>query len=168
MKLIIHGDVNKYYVQMLCMIYFPGAKFGKDEQETADNPTLELKVTRNEQGVDAYAELRYMHKICSSQKHADFSEGMTHDRTQKIVIGEAVLAAAGVKFMVLYVLVVKIICGAASGALLGKKLGDIVVLAPPMLEMLPAMFAWPQLFTALIGGAIALLIAPALRKALHR
>ena len=95
MKLIIHGDVNKYYVQMLCMIYFPGAKFGKDEQETADNPTLELKVTRNEQGVDAYAEFRYMHKICSSQKHADFSEGITHDRIQKIVIGEAVLAAAG-------------------------------------------------------------------------
>ena len=80
----------------------------------------------------------------------------------------AVLAAAGVKFMVLYVLVVKIICGAASGSLLGKKLGDIVVLAPPMLEMLPAMFAWPQLFTALIGGAVALVITPALRKALHR
>ena len=94
MKLIIDGDVNKYYVQMLCMIYFPGAKFGNDEQETADNPTLELKVSRNNQGVDAYAELRYMHKICSSHKHADFSDGMTHDRTQKIVIGEAVLAAA--------------------------------------------------------------------------
>ena len=95
MKLIIDGDVNKYYVQMLCMIYFPGAKFGNDEQETADNPTLELKVSRNNQGVDAYAELRYMHKICSSHKHANFSDGMTHDRTQKIVIGEAVLAAAG-------------------------------------------------------------------------
>lgn len=80
----------------------------------------------------------------------------------------AVLAAAAAKFGVLYVLVVKIICGAASGALLGKKLGDIVVLAPPMLEMLPAMFAWPQLFTALIGGGVALLITPALRKALRK
>ena len=63
---------------------------------------------------------------------------------------------------------VKVICGIASGALLGKKLGDIVVLAPPMLKMLPTMFAWPQLFTALIGGAVALLITPVLRKALHR
>ena len=80
----------------------------------------------------------------------------------------AVLVAAAAKFLVLYVLVVKIICGAVSGALLGKKLGDIVVLAPPILEMLPAMFAWPQLFTALIGGAVALLISPVLRKALHR
>jgi hypothetical protein len=51
---------------------------------------------------------------------------------------------------------------------LGKKLGDIVVLAPPMLKLLPTMFAWPQLFTALIGGAAALLMAPMLRKALHK
>ena len=79
----------------------------------------------------------------------------------------ALISAAGVKFGVLYLLVVKVICGVASGALLGKKLGDIVVLAPPMLKLLPTMFAWPQLFTALIGGAVALLIAPVLRKALH-
>ena len=80
----------------------------------------------------------------------------------------ALVAAAGVKFGVLYLLVVKVICGIASGALLGKKLGDIVVLAPPMLKMLPTMFAWPQLFTALIGGGVALLIVPLLRKALHK
>ena len=80
----------------------------------------------------------------------------------------ALISAAGVKFGVLYLLVVKVICGVASGALLGKKLGDIVVLAPPMLKLLPTMFAWPQLFTALIGGAVALLLAPVLRKALHR
>jgi hypothetical protein len=34
--------------------------------------------------------------------------------------------------------------------------------------MLPTMFAWPQLFTALIGGALALLIAPVLRKARYK
>ena len=80
----------------------------------------------------------------------------------------AVILAAGAKFLVLYVLVVKVICGVASGSLLGRKLGDVVVLAPPMLKMLPSMFAWPQLFTALVGGAVALLIVPILRKALRR
>lgn len=78
------------------------------------------------------------------------------------------LAAAVSKFAVLYLLVVRVICGVASGALLGKKLGETVLLAPPMLELLPAMFTWPQLFTALIGGALALLMVPVLRKALHR
>ena len=41
----------------------------------------------------------------------------------------AVGAAALVKFGVLYVLVVKVICGLASGMLLGKKIGGIMVLA---------------------------------------
>lgn len=80
----------------------------------------------------------------------------------------ALLAAAGVKFGVLYLLVVKVICGVASGALLGKTIGSVDILKAPMLQKLPAMFTWPQLFTALIGGAVALLIAPALRKALKR
>ena len=79
----------------------------------------------------------------------------------------ALVAAAGVKFAVLYLLVVKLICGPAADLLLGKKLGDVVVLVPPMLKLLPTMFAWPQLFTALIGGAVALLITPVLRKALN-
>jgi len=80
----------------------------------------------------------------------------------------ALITAASVKFGVLYALVVKLICGVAADALLGKKLGDIVVLAPPMLKMLPVMFAWPQLVTALAGGALALAITPVLRRALRR
>ncbi len=80
----------------------------------------------------------------------------------------ALIAASVSKFAVLYLLVVRVICGVASGMLLGKKLGETVLLAPPMLKMLPAMFTWPQLFTALIGGALALLIVPILRKALRK
>lgn len=80
----------------------------------------------------------------------------------------ALVTAAAVKFAVLYVLVVKVICGVASGALLGKKLGETVLLAPKMLTVLPTMFTWPQLVTALAGGAIALAIIPVLRKALHK
>lgn len=79
----------------------------------------------------------------------------------------ALVAAAGTKFAVLYLLVVKLICGPAADLLLGKKVGDIVVLAPPMLKLLPTMFAWPQLFTALIGGAVALLIYPVLQPKLN-
>lgn len=80
----------------------------------------------------------------------------------------ALVAAAVVKFAVLYLLVVQVVCGLASGVLLGKKLGTIVVLAPPMLQMLPALFSWLQLVTALIGGALALAMVNVLKKALHR
>ena len=80
----------------------------------------------------------------------------------------AVITAAGIKFAVLYLLVVQVVCKLASGALLGKKLGDTVLLAPPMLTKLPTMFTWPQLITALVGGTLAILIVPILKKALHK
>ncbi len=73
------------------------------------------------------------------------------------------LAAAVVKAGVLYLLVAKLICG-----LLADRLLAAGTLKPPMLQALPATFSWPQLVTALIGGAVALLIAPLLRKALRR
>ena len=83
---------------------------------------------------------------------------------QPVALGTAAL----VKFGVLYVLVVEIICGMASGALLGQKIGETVLLAPPMLKMLPTMFTWPQLITALTGGIIALAVLPVLRKAIRK
>ncbi len=73
------------------------------------------------------------------------------------------LLAAVAKFVTLYILVAKVICGIASAPLLASG-----TLKPPMLEKLPATFTWPQLITALIGGGIAVLIAPVLRKALKR
>ena len=71
------------------------------------------------------------------------------------------LAAAAAKFAVLYALVVGIICGPAAAKLL-----EAGALKAPMLKMLPATFSWPQLVTALAGGALALLIAPVLKKAI--
>ena len=73
------------------------------------------------------------------------------------------LVAAAAKFAALYAIVVWLICGVFSENLL--KSG---VLKAPMLKALPATFSWPQLFTALIGGGVALLIVPILRKALRK
>lgn len=73
------------------------------------------------------------------------------------------LAAAVAKFATLYALVVWVICGVLSGGLLEQG-----VLKQPMLTALPATFSWSQLVTALIGGAVAMLIVPVLKKALKR
>jgi hypothetical protein len=71
--------------------------------------------------------------------------------------------AAAAKFGVLYAIVVWLVCGVLSESLLASGM-----MKAPMLKTLPAMFSWPQLITALIGGAVALLITPVLRKALHK
>ncbi len=87
--------------------------------------------------------------------------GRDSKRILRQVAGWAIAAAA--KFAVLYALVTGLICGVLSEALLASG-----TLKPPMLQALPATFSWPQLFTALIGGAAALMIIPVLRKALKK
>ena len=73
------------------------------------------------------------------------------------------LAAAAAKFAAMYAIVAWLICD-----VLAQVLIDAGLLKAPMLQLLPATFSWPQLFTALIGGAVALLITPILRKALKK
>jgi hypothetical protein len=87
------------------------------------------------------------------------------DRSGKNMIKQVIawIAAAAAKFVTLYAIVVGLICGVLSESLLASG-----TMKPPMLTALPATFSWPQLITALIGGAVALLIVPVLRKALHK
>ena len=73
------------------------------------------------------------------------------------------IAAAAAKFVSLYAIVVLLICGVLREGLLASGL-----MKAPMLKVLPATFSWPQLITALVGGAVALLITPVLRKALRK
>ena len=87
------------------------------------------------------------------------------DKTGKNLVKQAAawIIAAFAKFAALYFIVVKLICGVLAESLLAAG-----TLKEPMLKALPATFSWPQLITALIGGAIALALAPVLRKALHK
>ena len=69
------------------------------------------------------------------------------------VIGVAASAVA--KFLVLYLAVVQVIIPLMGEALKQKQV-----------ETFTAMFSWPQLVTALIGTTLAVLIVPAVRKAI--
>ena len=73
------------------------------------------------------------------------------------------LAAAAVKFLALYGAVKGIVCGLLADSLLQAGL-----LKAPMLQALPASFGIMQLFTALIGGSLAILVAAAVKKAVRK
>ena len=64
----------------------------------------------------------------------------------------SVLAAAVCKFLTLYLVIVHLVL---------PRLG----LAEKQVTMMSTMFSWPQLVTAAIGGVLALLIVPQLKKA---
>ena len=72
------------------------------------------------------------------------------------------LIAAAAKFGVLYLAVSKVICGLLSDHLLTAG-----ILKAPMLNALPATFGIPQLITALIGGAVGIVLFIPLRKAIR-
>lgn len=72
------------------------------------------------------------------------------------------ILAAFLKFAVLYFIVIKLICGVFAEGLLAKGM-----LKEPMLKALPATFSYTQLIGALVGGSVALFIAPILIRALY-
>lgn len=95
MKLILDGDINVYYIQTLCMIFFPGEKFGEAAQNTPGTPELRLKLTRRAKGYSAKATVKYgQGKVCTSRS-LDFSPHYTEEKTAKMVCGAAVIAACG-------------------------------------------------------------------------
>lgn len=67
----------------------------------------------------------------------------------------ALVIAAFAKFAALYLLVSVLLC-------------NVLPLKPPQIASFQAMFSWPQLVTALIGGALAIVIAPMVKKAIKK
>ncbi len=67
----------------------------------------------------------------------------------------AAVAAAAAKFVTLWLLIVKLVL-------------PMLGLPEQKMAVMSAMFTWPQLVTALIGGVVAVTVAPVIRKALHK
>ena len=92
MKLTVTGDINSFYVQTLCMIFFPGEKFVENQEITEDTPIMEVNVQNDETGSHAFAKLTYKGKTAEAQKFVDFIPQVTKQRTAKIAAGNVVLA----------------------------------------------------------------------------
>ena len=95
MRLILDGKINIYYVQTLCMIFFPGAKFGAAEQNDPNAPELKLTLTEQENGMEATATVTLDGKSETATKFWEFSEHHTAEKTAKLVCGAAVISACG-------------------------------------------------------------------------
>lgn len=66
-----------------------------------------------------------------------------------------VIVGAAAKFLTLWLIIVKLVL-------------PMLTLKPKIVETLSAAFSYPQLITALIGGALAILIVPAVRRAIQK
>ena len=95
MKLYVEGNINRYYVQTLCMIFFPGEKFPEDEEITDNTPVLSLKLTCDDERAVAYVEASRGAKKTTAERDYLFADRPSEERTRKLAVGAAVIAALG-------------------------------------------------------------------------
>ena len=94
MILHVNGDINHYYVQTLCLVFFPGAKFGVDEQPGPDVPSVSVEVEKLEGGtVKARVEISALGKTTKAVETCEESVNISGERVAKIALGRAMFAA---------------------------------------------------------------------------
>ena len=95
MILKINGNINKYYVQTLCMVFFPGATFSENEQPGEDIPEVAVEVYRDSEdtAVTAYVSIKLNDKLCESTESVLLSEEINFATHEAIAVGRAIFAA---------------------------------------------------------------------------
>jgi len=95
MILKVNGDINRYYVQTLCMVFFPGSTFGENEQPGEGIPEVSVDVYPDSDGesVTAFASIKLNDKICEATESVSLDEEITFATPYHIAVGRAIFAA---------------------------------------------------------------------------
>ncbi len=94
MILKINGNINRYYVQTLCMVFFPGATFGEDELPTDGVPEVAVDVfDSSTDSVSAYVSIKLNDKISEATEQVSKAEEITIASHEAIAVGRALFAA---------------------------------------------------------------------------
>ena len=93
MILNINGELNRYYAETLCMLFFPGATFGENEQKTSENPEITFNIEKNDKSVTSTVSIRIGEVV--SIGHDTVSKDDCSDRADitKIAAGHALFEA---------------------------------------------------------------------------
>ena len=94
MILQIEGDVNRYYVQTLCMAFFPGATFGNNEVSGAGVPEVFVSVHPDKEGTyTAYVSMKLNDRICEATETVTKDEDINIATHASVAVGRAIFAA---------------------------------------------------------------------------
>ncbi len=97
MKLTVETDgkieLNQYYFQTLCMIFWPGVRFGAGAEADEDAPAVSFRIRTEETRVYARVTIADKHRMTSVERGIDFSDEHTPQMTAKLAAGSAILAA---------------------------------------------------------------------------
>ena len=94
MILRIDGDINKYYVQTLCMVFFPGSSFGENEVPGEGVPEVSVSVYGDAEGSQtAYVSIKLNDKICEATETVNIKEDISIATHASVAVGRAIFAA---------------------------------------------------------------------------
>ncbi len=94
MILKINGNINRYYVQTLCMVFFPGATFGENEESRDGLPEVTVDVyNEDDNTVTAFVSMKLNDKICEESETVSLEEEISLATHEAIAVGRAMFAA---------------------------------------------------------------------------
>ena len=95
MILHIEGNINRYYVQTLCMVFFPGATFGENEASAPGVPEVSVIVKENTESSEIYAFASMMlnDRVCEANVTVSRTEEITIATHEALAVGRAIFAA---------------------------------------------------------------------------
>ena len=94
MILHIDGNINRYYVQTLCMVFFPGSTFGENEEQGIGVPEVKVSVYQDSEGSEtAYVSIKLNDRVCEATETVLYNEEITIATRASVAVGRAMLAA---------------------------------------------------------------------------
>ena len=94
MILHVDGNINKYYVQTLAMVFFPGSSFGENEKPRNDVPQITVSSYKDKEGVEtAYASIKLNDKETEAIVAVPDDEPILLATRPAIAAGRALFAA---------------------------------------------------------------------------
>ena len=95
MILHIDGNINRYYVQTLCMVFFPGATFGENETISEGVPEVSVSVFNESSGnsVTAFAQIKLNDKVSEASETIFKDQEVNIATYESIALGRALFAA---------------------------------------------------------------------------
>ncbi len=91
----IEGNINRYYVQTLCMVFFPGATFGENEKPSEGVPEVTVSVYSDNDGKSetAFVSIKLNDKVCEATETVSCTEEISIATHATMAVGRALFAA---------------------------------------------------------------------------
>ena len=93
MRLKINGNLNEYYAQTLCLLFFPGSKFAVRSEMDVNEPSAEINVTEDEENITVSVTLVHLLDTANAVVSEPKSKYSKKEKCANIACGKAFFEA---------------------------------------------------------------------------